>query len=272
MSEPLTSRQIRLTSGGTLAVFEAGQGPVLVCLHGFPLDHSMWSGQLAGFTKHVRVIAPDLRGFGKSLGNTPVTSLDDFVGDLLAMLDELDVSGPIVLCGLSMGGYIAFRFAELAADRLRGLIFCDTRAAADTDEARENRHRMVKIVRKGGVSTVADAMHSKLFASETYELQPELVDSTHRVMLASAPDTVAAAMLAMAARPDSMPSLPRLPCPSLWICGSEDVITPVDEMRSNAGLAPNSRFAEIRNAGHMAPLEQPSAVNEAITTFMNSLK
>ncbi|MGA0040056.1 MAG: alpha/beta fold hydrolase, partial [Pirellulales bacterium] len=76
MSEPLTSHQIRLASGGTLAVSKAGQGPVLVCLHGFPLDHSMWVGQLAGLAKHACVIAPDLRGFGKSLGGTPVTSLD----------------------------------------------------------------------------------------------------------------------------------------------------------------------------------------------------
>lgn len=267
-----TCHAIPLPAGGTLNVHEAGQGPAIVCLHGFPLDHQMWQGQLRGLALQHRVIAPDLRGFGQSLGSEPVGSLDDFANDVTTMLDALELQGPVVFCGLSMGGYIAFRFAALMPQRLRGLIFCDTRAAADTDDARNNRHRMVEIVRKGGVATVADAMHSKLFAGETFERQPDLVEDTRRIMLATNAEAVEAALLAMAARPDSTPLLPKLPCPSLWLCGSEDVITPPDEMQQNARLATVSTFVEIKDAGHMAPLEQPSAVNAAITTFMASLK
>ncbi len=241
MPVPTTCHQIPLPTGGTLNVHEAGQGPALVCLHGFPLDHRMWLGQLRGLSPHHRVIAPDLRGFGQSLGSEPVGSLD-------------------------------FRFAALMPQRLRGLIFCDTRAAADTDDARDNRHRMVAIVRKGGVATVADAMHSKLFAGETFERQPDVVENTRSIMVASSADAVAAALLAMAARTDSTALLPSLSCPSLWLCGSEDVITPPAEMQHAASLAPQSLFVEIKDAGHMAPLEQPLAVNDAITTFMASLK
>lgn len=272
MPVPTTCHQIPLPTGGTLNVHEAGQGPALVCLHGFPLDHRMWLGQLRGLSPHHRVIAPDLRGFGQSLGSEPVGSLDDFAHDLTTMLDVLELQEPVVLCGLSMGGYIAFRFAALMPQRLRGLIFCDTRAAADTDDARDNRHRMVAIVRKGGVATVADAMHSKLFAGETFERQPDVVENTRSIMVASSADAVAAALLAMAARTDSTALLPSLSCPSLWLCGSEDVITPPDEMQHAASLAPQSAFVEIKDAGHMAPLEQPLAVNDAITTFMASLK
>lgn len=271
MPSPRGHAEISLMAGGSLAYEEAGQGPVILCVHGFPLDHSMWQGQLAGLAASHRVIAPDLRGFGRSAGGPPATCLDDFVVDLCELLDHLEITEPIVLCGLSMGGYIAFRFAAIAPERLQGLILCDTRPAADTAEAAANRHRMVEIVRKGGVATVADAMHSKLFAAATYEEQPEIVQSTRGVMLSSRGETVAAALLAMAARPDATSNLPSLPCPSLWLCGVEDSITPPTEMQTAARLAPTSQFIEVAAAGHMAPLEQPAAVNAVITRFMASL-
>ena len=272
MHTPFTQTTIRLPAGGELAAFEAGHGPPLLCVHGFPLDHSMWQGQLAGLANRFRVVAPDLRGFGRSHGSPAVTSLDDFVADLCDLLDQLAITEPVTLCGLSMGGYIAFRFAARAPQRLNGLILCATRAAADTADVITNRHRMVELVRKGGVATVADAMHSKLFATDSYVEQPTVAESTRRVMMRSRPEAVAAALLAMAARPDATPQLASLPMPSLWLCGSEDSITPPAEMQANAGLAPDSRFVEISDAGHMAPLEQPSLVNECIASFMTLLE
>ena len=272
MTTPLRSIEVPLKAGGTLAAMEAGAGSTLLCVHGFPLDHSMWHHQLTGLAAHARVIAPDLRGFGGSTGTPPVESLDDFASDLVELLDHLGIHEPVVFCGLSMGGYIAFRFASIAADRLRGLVFCDTRAAADSPEASANRHRMVEIVRRGGVKTVADAMHGKLFAADTYVELAAIVEDTRNVMLTACGETVAAALLAMAARPDSTPALSQLPCPSLWLCGSEDSITPATEMQANAERARDSQFVEIAAAGHMAPLEQPAAVNKAIERFLFSLE
>jgi pimeloyl-ACP methyl ester carboxylesterase len=272
MQMPLTTTEVSLSVGGTLAAFEAGAGPIILCVHGFPLDHTMWQGQLAGLADRFRVIAPDLRGFGCSNGSPLVVSLDDFVNDLCELLDHLAITDPVVLCGLSMGGYTAFRFAQMAPQRLAGLIFCDTRAAADTADVIANRHRMVDLVRKGGLSVVADAMHEKLFAGDTYTEQPALAEATRTVMMNARSETVAAALLAMAARPDATPQLGSLPVPSLWLCGSEDGITPPAEMQSNARSAPGSRFVEIPSAGHMAPLEQPASVNRAIASFMTSLE
>jgi pimeloyl-ACP methyl ester carboxylesterase len=269
---PIRSAQTPLAAGGTLASFEAGEGPTILCVHGFPLDHGMWHGQLTGLASRCRVIAPDLRGFGCSQNSPPVASLDDFVADLCDLLDQFRITEPVILCGLSMGGYVAFRFAALAPHRLKGLIFCDTRAAADTPDVIASRHRMVEIVRKGGVATVADAMHGKLFACNTYTEQPEIVEATRSVMMHARPETVTAALLAMAARPDATPQLRSLPVPSLWICGREDGITPAAEMQANAQLAADSEFVEIADAGHMAPLEQPASVNEAITRFITCLE
>jgi 3-oxoadipate enol-lactonase len=271
MPSSIRSYDLPLRSGGSLFVSEAGSGPVILCGHGFPLDHGMWRGQLDGLSGHYRVIAPDLRGFGRSAGSPPVESLDGFVDDLCDLLDGLQIEEPVVFCGLSMGGYIAFRFAILAASRLRGMILCDTRAAADTPEVVANRHRMVDLVGRGAAATVVDAMHAKLFASTTFEQQPELTEDTLRVMLSTAPATIIAALLAMASRPDATPMLPDLPVPSLWICGSEDEITPAEEMRASAAMTPGSRCVEIPAAGHMAPLEQTSATNAAIVDFMRCL-
>ncbi len=272
MNSPLINFTVGLSVGGELLASEAGEGPAILCVHGFPLDHSMWQEQLLGLASRFRVIAPDLRGFGRSTGSPPVASLDDFVTDLCELLDQAKIDEPVVLCGLSMGGYIAFRFAAIAPDRLKGLIFCDTRAAADTAEVIASRHRMVEIVRKGGVATVADAMHGKLFAASSYAEQPAQVEATRSVMMNARSDTVAAALLAMAGRPDATPQLGSLPVPSLWLCGSEDGITPPAEMQANANLAASSRFVEVATAGHMAPLEQPAMVNDAITRFMTSLE
>ena len=188
MPTPVSSTLVPLAAGGELAAFEAGSGPAILCVHGFPLDHSMWQQQLLGLADRFRVIAPDLRGFGRSHGSPPAASLDDFVIDLCDLLDELAISDPVVLCGLSMGGYIAFRFAAIAPQRLKALVFCDTRAAADTAEVIANRHRMVEIVSKGGVATVADAMHDKLFAGTTFVAQPDVVEATRSVMINALPD------------------------------------------------------------------------------------
>lgn len=271
MPPPIRSHEIDLRAGGSLFVTEAGSGPVMLCIHGFPLDHGMWRGQLSGLSDRYRVIAPDLRGFGRSRGSPPVESLDDFVGDLCELLDAMRIEEPVVVCGLSMGGYITFRFAALAASRLRAMILCDTRAAADTPEVVANRYRMVDLVSRGAAASVAEAMHAKLFAATTFEQQPEITEATRSVMLATAPDAIIAALLAMAGRADATPMLPRLPVPSLWICGREDEITPADEMRSSAAATPAARFTEIDASGHLAPLEQPAAANAAIVDFLASL-
>jgi pimeloyl-ACP methyl ester carboxylesterase len=121
-----------------------------------------------------------------------------------------------------------------------------------------------------GVGFLAEPMVEKLFAAETRERRPELVEATRQVMLAASPRGVAAALRGMAARPDVSAWLPEIDLPTLVICGREDAITSVEEMRSMAERLPQARFVEIAGAGHMAPLEQPQAVNQAIREFLGA--
>jgi pimeloyl-ACP methyl ester carboxylesterase len=255
-------------NGATLEVLDQGQGPVILLVHGFPLSHAMWSPQIEALSSEYRVIAPDLRGFGKSTFTPGTVTMRQFADDLILMLDLLGISEPVTLCGLSMGGYIAWQFAENYPDRLQALILCDTKASADSEEAKGNRHKLAASVFKHGAGVVAQAMPEKLFAKETFTQQPQIVEQCKGMMLAAHPEGIAAALRGMAERPDVSGLLPRISVPTLVIVGEQDQITTEKEMSQMAALIPLASFLKIPQAGHMAPLEQPEPVNVAILQFL----
>lgn len=254
--------------GGSLNVVQRGAGLPLLLVHGFPLDYSMWTGQLDGLSDTCRVVAPDLRGFGQSTGESDGVSMERLADDLAEMLDAMEINKPITFCGLSMGGYIAWQFVQRHRDRIERLIVCDTRAVADPDEVARGRRMTAARVVKEGVNDFVAGMMPKLFAEQTAREQPSIIDATREVMLSTRPSSVAAALLGMADRPDMTDLLPDLDIPTLVICGEHDPISPSDEMRGIAAAMPNAQFIEVPNAGHMAPLEQPEFVNNAIRHFL----
>ena len=253
-----------------LAVAERGAGAPLLLVHGFPLDHSMWRGQLDGLADEFRLIAPDLRGFGASGLGEAAVSMERYADDLAELLDALAIDEPVHFCGLSMGGYVAWQFCKRHKARLASLILCDTRAVADSAEAAQNREAMAERVLNEGASVVAEAMAPKLFAESTAKEQPEIVAATRKVMESSSPQGVAAALRAMARREDFTAALNGIETRSLVICGRHDQISTVDEMTGIAGALPNAELLIVEEAGHMAPLEQPQAVNDAIRAFLKS--
>lgn len=257
----------------SLNVLDQGRGSPLLLVHGFPLDSTMWREQVNELSKTFRVLAPDLRGFGQSspvAGDDAIVTMAHFADDLAAMLSAMSVSDPVTLCGLSMGGYVAFQFAARHADKLGRLILCDTKAAADTKEAAENRHKLAAKVLAEGSQVAADAMLSKLFSKRAIESQAPYVEETRQVILRTPPQTIAAALRGMAAREDFTAKLETIDVPTLVLCGAEDVITPPAEMRSIAAAIAGAEYCEVPAAGHMSPLEDPRTVNQAIRKFLNS--
>ena len=240
-------------------------------VHGFPLDHSMWNGQIESLSTRRRVIAPDLRGFGQSAVDKEVVTMEQFADDLAALLDYLTVREPVVICGLSMGGYVALEFWRKYAVRLRGLILCDTRAANDTPAAAAGRLALAQRVQNEGANLAAETMIPKLFAPITLQEQPHLIESVRKVIAYTDPRGIAAAARGMAQRADFTAELPRIGCPTMVIVGESDAITPVTDMQVLAQALPNAQFTVIQHAGHMAPLEQPDAVNAAIEYFLQRL-
>ena len=190
MHNPMKSISVNDIS---IACHDSGRGVPLLLVHGFPFDHSMWNGQIDALSERYRVIAPDLRGFGQSELGEGVVTMEQMADDLAALLDALEIGEPVVLCGLSMGGYIAFEFWRKYAARLKALILCDTRAAADKPEVAANRLAMADRVLREGPQPLVDSMLPKLFSPQTYAERPHLVDEIERIMLRTDPRGIAAA-------------------------------------------------------------------------------
>jgi len=258
-------------NGTNLSFVDRGGGRPILFVHGFPLDHSMWKGQIERFSARYRVIAPDLRGFGQSGISEGVVEMAQFADDLAALLDFLEIDEPVALCGLSMGGYIAFQFWRRHVERLRGLILCDTRAAKDTPEAAANRLVVAEKVLREGSHIVAETMIPRLFSPVTLQNQPHLAEEIRQIIVRTDPRGIAAAALGMARRADFTAELSGINCPALLVVGQHDAITPVAEMQAMANAIPGAKFEIIPRAGHMAPLERPDAVSAAIADFLQRI-
>ncbi|QDU54866.1 alpha/beta fold hydrolase [Aeoliella mucimassa] len=256
----------------TLHTYDQGSGPPVLFVHGFPLNHQMWRCQLDALASDYRVIAPDLRGFGKSdiasISSKTGVEMSEFADDLALLLDRLEVAEPVTLVGFSMGGYIGWQFFKQYRQRLAAMVLCDTKAAADTPQAREIRYRMAEGVEGWGSSHVAMLMTSKLFGPQTLASNQPLVDEVTEMISSTNPVTIAAAQRGMAHRDDSTDLLPTLDLPTLYLCGRDDQISPPDEMQAMADATPGATYVEIPSAGHMSPMENPTAVNEALRSFL----
>ena len=254
------------------SVVDQGQGSPLLFVHGFPLSHALWNAQIPVFAGQHRVIVPDLRGFGSSVDTDGTVTMEDFADDLAAILDFLEVREPVVLCGLSMGGYIALQFVRKYQRRLRGLVLCDTRASADVPEVVENRLKIAKLVIESGAQPVAELMLPKALSSKTFADRLEVVEAVRSMMISSDPTGVAAASRGMAVRPDMTALLPSIDLPTLVVVGADDALTPVEEMRRMAQAIPRSQFKVVPEAGHLPPLENPVVFNAALAEFLEKLK
>lgn len=253
--------------GHPVAVDVVGQGDPILLIHGFPLDRRMWRGQVADLASSWMVIAPDLPGFGESQFSPQISSIDDYADWLAHLLDAVEVSEPVTLCGLSMGGYIAFSFFRRHRHRLSRLILCDTKATSDPPEKQQDRERTAQEVLLNGTAGLVQNMPKALLSATTLQHSPELVTLTQQMIETASPNGVAAASRAMANRQDSTSLLPQIDLPTLVVCGSDDAISPPSEMKAIAESLPQPTFVTIPLAGHLSPFEQFQAFNDTIRNW-----
>jgi len=253
---------------------EVGHGPrTVVFIHGFPFDGSLWDDQLDRMPRRWRLLAPDLRGFGRSqMGPVegPLT-MERFADDLALWLDHLGIERT-TLCGLSMGGYVAFAFWRRHRHRVGALVLCATRAGADSGEAREGRKAMAELVRKKGAGAVAETMIPKLLAPGTPQARPEVVERLRRMIEAQPAESIARAAEGMALREDSTELLPTIDVPVLVIAGTEDGVAPLEEAERIRDGIPDARLVQISGAGHLPNMEQPGAFDTALTHFLEAIE
>ena len=257
--------------GHRMAYDDLGSGPAVILLHGFPLCRAMWQPQVRALSKvGFRVIAPDLRGFGRSALPAGPATMDGYADDVIALMDKLGL-GRAVVAGMSMGGYVLFNLCERYPKRLAGAVFLLTRAAADDAAGRERRTALAKQVEEGRPQAVVEAFREILFAPQTLEEKPGLVAKVRSWLEAAPAEGLIAGLEAMRDRRDALPLLPQIRVPSLVIGAEEDRAVPAEHSRVIAEGIPGARLELLSGAGHMASLEVPNAVNALLLEFLENL-
>lgn len=250
---------------------EAGAGDALIFIHGFPFDSSMWDPQLAAVPEGWRFIAPDLRGFGASeASGTGPYSMDTYADDVVALMSHLGID-QAVICGLSMGGYVALALAQRYPDRVRALVLVDTRANADAPEAKANRLALAEKARAQGPRPVLDAMLLHLVSAHTRLKQPAVMQKVSGMIQAAAPESLARALEGMAERKDYVEDLATINVSTLVIRGDQDDIIAAGEMEQIARTVRGARHEVIALAGHLPNLEAPDVFNKILGQFLGYL-
>ncbi len=268
--------------GIEMAYDDAGSGPAIVLLHGYPFDRSMWREQIDFLSAHgYRVVAPDLRGFSEmseklqfvaDADRAPerqaeayrtITTMADMARDVAALMDMLTIDHAAV-CGLSMGGYVAFEFVHLFPTRVKALVLAGTRSPADNEQERQARFQQVQRMLAEGMNGIAEATLPKLLAPGTLAQKPEVVARVREMILRADPQGAAAAQRGMAERRDYSDDLPGINVPTLVIVGRDDPIRPVADAEFMHDRIRDSRLEIIEDAAHMTNMEQPEVFNAAL--------
>ncbi len=248
---------------------DLGNGTPLLFIHGYPLDRSIWGPQLAELQKTCRVIVPDLRGFGQSSATDgQAVTMETYAEDMRALLDSLNVQ-QAVICGFSMGGYVALAFVEHYANRVKGLILSSTKSGADTDAGRQGRlDTALKVEQTGSIEGVVDGMAPKMLGPQA---KPETATFVRNVMSRQRSTAVTSALRGMAARPDRTPLLSTIKFPTLIVTGSADTVIPPSESEAMHKAISHSTLVTVPEAGHIVGLDKSETYNEALQNFISQL-
>ena len=238
----------------------------VVLIHGYPFDHTLWYGVIAAMGTGVRVIAPDLPGFGRTPVLESEPSMDVYADYILEQLVRNNAESAFI-AGMSMGGYVALAFAERYPERVAGLGLISTQAAADTEQVRAGRAAVIQKVEHGGPSAAAQALAGKMF-SPTHAQDPELARVPFEGAERAGVRGITWALRAMASRPDRTDVVKKLAVPGLVVHGTEDQVIPVERARAMAALLNQPHFLEIKKAGHCTPLEAPDPIAEGLARLI----
>jgi 3-oxoadipate enol-lactonase len=243
----------------------AGTGIDVIFLHGFPFNRRMWKSQVEQFGQEYRVITPDFRGYGNSSKCYPWT-ITHLADDIKKLIDRL-MSKKVILCGLSMGGYVALEFAASYPELLQSLILCDTKAAADTNQEKNQRAQAMLDISTNGPMPFARSFAQKCIHENSVaeEIAAESITKNGIYELLSG-------MMALSARKDQTETLSRIECPTLVLCGDKDKITPVSESEFLYNNIIQSTMHIIPDAGHLSNIQNPENFNLHLQKFLATCK
>lgn len=247
----------------------AGEGPALVLLHPFPLNHNFWSAIAERLSTRYRLIMPDLRAHGDSDAGAGAASMEKLAVDLALLCREERIAKGFFV-GVSIGGYLLFEFWRRSREHVAALVLANTRAEAETAESRANRLALADRVLREGTAGFIEEMLPKLMSPTTLENRPDIVDAARAMMQKMSPQDIAAVQRGMADRPDSISTLKTIRVPTLIIAGEDDSI-PRAEFELMREHIPDSVLRVIPRAGHYAAMEQPEEFAELLRGFFRNL-
>ncbi len=245
-------------------------GKTIIFIHGFPFNKNSWRPQLEALADDVTGVAVDIRGHGLSTMGHGFFSIDVFAKDLKVFIEKLNLDN-IVLCGVSMGGYIALRAYELFPEKIVGLILSDTHHRADDNQAKQKRFDSIQAILEHGKRPFSIGFVGNLFSKKSIEQNPEMVELIKSSIRRNNTRSICATLLALASRADATPALAKIKVPVLLVRGSEDKITPQEFMEELHQAIPQSQYIEMENCGHLPNLENTEAFNNLMNDFLQKV-
>ncbi|MDD4972127.1 MAG: alpha/beta fold hydrolase [Paludibacter sp.] len=246
------------------------EAPVIIFIHGFPLNLSMWNMQVEALNEKFRIISYDIRGHGESDAGNDAFSIELFVADLVSFMDSLKIS-KASLCGLSMGGYIALNAVEHYPERFESMVLCDTTCKADLPEGKEKRMKAVENIITNGVQNYASESVKNLFAPGSFTSNKSVVSEVEKMIANTSELSLCSTLLALSARHETCSKLSEIKVPVLILVGAEDSITPPSAAMFLHESIKNSTLQVIEGAGHLSNLENPEAFNQHLKIFFASV-
>ncbi|MXV52761.1 alpha/beta fold hydrolase [Pedobacter sp. HMF7647] len=240
----------------------------LVFVHGFPFDKSMWHDQLANLPVNVQGIAYDVRGLGESESGSKFVNMNVLAEDLIGFIKALNLTN-VVVCGISMGGYIILRTLQLEPKWFKAIILSDTTSFADTNESKLNRFAGIETLQNSGTEVYAENSLKNLFAKSTFDSQPGAVSKIREAIFRNSVDGMCATLLALASRTDTTDVLERITVPTLIMRGEEDQIIKSEQANDLHEKIGGSELVIIPSAGHLPNLENARAFNSAVANFLS---
>ena len=230
----------------------------------------MWQPNMEALGNVAQVLAPDLLAFDTADEVPEVLTMEHFAEQLKEQLDAKGIQRT-VLCGLSMGGYVALAFLERWPERVAGLILCNTRSTGDTEEGKQGRETTALDALAKGSAVIARAMLPKLLSEHTRSTAPELANTVENMIARQRPEAIAAASRGMALRPDRTPVLRESDVPTLIITSENDALMPLPTSQAMADASAHSTLVVLPEAGHLSNMEAADGFNKAVTDFLRTL-
>ncbi len=267
------STVFRSTAGVEMLVETTGpaDAPVVLLLHGYPLDGRMWRAQVAALGGTHFVVVPDLPGFGGSPMPEHQLAMDELADAVADLIEHVAPGRSVTAVGFSMGSYLALRLAITHPSKLGGLVLVGGKATADSDEAREKRAIDIALAQSAGAEAIAQKMLPTMLAELTRNARPDLADEVSGWMSAQSVDAIVHGLRLMRDRPDSTGELGAIRLPALVLVGGEDPAVPLDVAdQLAAALGPDgARLVVVPNEAHLIPPSWPEQVNQALVAFLD---